>query len=254
MEKLETLILAGGFGMRLSEKTKKIPKPMIKIGKDPILMHIIKKYVSAGVVNFVIATGYKYNVINQYFKSKSLKTIKINKNSYHYLININKMKIEVKTIYTGLTTLTGTRILRSGNYISSKRFFLTYGDGLCNVNLKKLVNFHKEMKSIGTVTSVRPPARFGELVIKNKMVHSFKEKPQLKDGWINGGFFVFEKEFIKIIDKKKNVMLERQPLETLTRKRKFSAFLHNGFWQCMDTLRDYNLLKKMNTINAPWKK
>ena len=170
------------------------------------------------------------------------------------MINVNKIKIEVKAIYTGLTTLTGTRILRSGSYINSKRFFLTYGDGLCDVNLKKLLNFHKEIKSIGTVTGVRPPARFGELIIKNKIVHSFKEKPQLKDGWINGGFFVFEKEFIKIIDKKNNVMLERQPLETLARKRKFSAFLHHGFWQCMDTLRDYNLLKKMNTIDAPWKK
>ena len=123
MEKLETVILAGGFGMRLSEKTNKIPKPMIKIGKDPILMHIIKKYVSAGVVNFIIATGYKYNVINQYFSSKSLKTQKINKNSYCYLITVNKIKIEVKTIYTGLKTLTGTRILRLGRYIFSKRFF-----------------------------------------------------------------------------------------------------------------------------------
>ncbi len=254
MERLEALILAGGFGMRFSEKTKKVPKPMIKLGADPILMHIIKKYVRAGIKNFIIATGYKYNVIDKYFRSISIRKKKITKNSYLYLLNINRKKVEVKTIYTGLSTLTGTRILRMGNYINSDRFFLTYGDGLCDVNLYQLLDFHIKMKSIGTVTSVRPPARFGELVIKKNIVHSFKEKPQLKDGWINGGFFVFEKKFIKLINKNKNVMLERQPLETLTRMKKFSAFRHHGFWQCMDTLRDYNLLKKMNTVNAPWKK
>ena len=125
---------------------------------------------------------------------------------------------------------------------------------MSDINLQKLLKFHINNKSIGTVTSVRPPARFGELIIKSKLVKSFKEKPQLNDGWINGGFFVFEKKFINIIDEKKNVMLERQPLETLTKKKKFFAFKHTGYWQCMDTLRDYNLLKKMNTINAPWKK
>lgn len=254
MEKIDTLILAGGFGTRLSEKTKNLPKPMIILGKEPILMHIIKKYVRAGYYSFIIATGYKYNFINKYFKAKSLKTKKIANKSYEYLLKIHRFKIIVKSVYTGHNTFTGTRIRKTSNFILSKKFFLTYGDGLSNVNLKKLLKFHIKNKSIGTVTSVRPPARFGELIIKNNLVKSFKEKPQLSDGWINGGFFVFEKKFINIIDKKKNVMLERQPLETLTKKKSFVAFKHYGFWQCMDTLRDYNILRKINTANAPWKK
>ena len=254
MEKIDTVILAGGFGTRISEKTKVIPKPMIKIGKDPIISHIINKYVRAGVDSFIIATGYKQNVINDYFKIKSKDFRKIDKNSYLFNLKIKDKKIEIKTIYTGQKTLTGTRVLKLKKYINSKIFFLTYGDGLSNVNLKKLLNFHHKNKKIATVTSVRPPIRFGELKIKKNSVISFKEKPQLNDGWINGGFFVFEKSFFKIINKKKNVMLERQPLESLTRRKELSAFKHNGFWQCMDTLRDYNILIKLNKKNAPWKK
>ena len=149
--------------------------------------------------------------------------------------------------------MTGSRILKIKKYIKTNKFFLTYGDGLSNVNLKKLLNFHNKHKKIATITGVKPPVRFGELIIKNDMVISFKEKPQLSDGWINGGFFVFENSFFKIISKKINVMLERQPLESLTRKKNLIAFKHNGFWQCMDTLRDYNILKKLNKKNAPWK-
>jgi len=254
VEKIDTVILAGGFGTRISEKTKIIPKPMISIGNDPILLHIIKKYHRAGIDSFVIATGYKFNIVNDFFKKKSLNYEKIEKNSFSFNYKIEKKIIKIKTIFTGHKTLTGTRILKIKRYIKTKKFFLTYGDGLSNVNLKELLNFHNRNKRIATITAVRPPVRFGELVIKNDLVTSFKEKPQLNDGWINGGFFVFEDNFFKIIKKKKNVMLERQPLESLTKKKKLIAYKHKGFWQCMDTLRDYNILKKLNKKNAPWKK
>lgn len=253
MEKIDTIILAGGFGSRISEKTKIIPKPMINIGNEPIIMHIIKKYNNAGIESFIIATGYKFNIINNFFKSKSLKYKKIDKNSFSFICKIKKGKINIKTVYTGLKTLTGTRILKLKKHIKTNKFFLTYGDGLSNVNLNKLLNFHNKHKKIATITSVRPPVRFGELTIRNNLVTSFKEKPQLTDGWINGGFFVFENNFFKIINKKVNVMLERQPLESLTKKKELIAFKHNGFWQCMDTLRDYNILTKLNKSNAPWK-
>ena len=254
MEKIDTVILAGGFGTRISEKTKIIPKPMISIGNDPILLHIIKKYHRAGIDSFVIATGYKFNIVNDFFKKKSLNYEKIEKNSFSFNYKIEKKIIKIKTIFTGHKTLTGTRILKIKRYIKTKKFFLTYGDGLSNVNLKELLNFHNRNKRIATITAVRPPVRFGELVIKNDLVTSFKEKPQLNDGWINGGFFVFEDNFFKIINQKQNVMLERQPLESLTKKKKLIAYKHKGFWQCMDTLRDYNILKKLNKKNAPWKK
>ena len=229
MEEIETVILAGGFGMRFGEKTKKVPKPMIKLGREPILIHIIKKYINSKCFSFIIATGYKYNVINKYFSSRSLKIEKIGLYSYAYTLKINNIKVYIKTIYTGLNTLTGTRILKLDKYIQSSRFYLTYGDGLSDVNLRKLFKFHLKSKCLGTVTSVRPPARFGELIIKNNLVQSFKEKPQLKDGWINGGFFIFEKKFIKLIDKKRNVMLEKQPLETLTKKKNSRHFIIMDF-------------------------
>ncbi len=254
MEKLDTIILAGGFGSRISEKTKIIPKPMINIGKDPIIVHIIKKYHKAGIESFVIATGYKFNVINNFFKSKCISYENIGKNSYSFIYKIKNKKIRIKTIFTGQKTLTGTRILKLKKYIKTSKFFLTYGDGLSDVDLKKLLNFHNKQKKIATITAVRPPVRFGELLIKDDLVISFKEKPQLNDGWINGGFFIFEDSFFKIISKKINVMLERQPLESLTRKKNLIAFKHKGFWQCMDTIRDYNILSKLNTKNAPWKK
>lgn len=254
MEEIDTVILAGGLGTRFSEKTKNIPKPMIKIGNEPIIMHIIKKYMLAGCKRFIITTGYKYHEINNFFRKKSKSLKKLKNKSFIYDLTINKKKIIIKTVYTGYNTFTGTRILKAKDFIESDRFFLTYGDGLSNVDIKKLLKFHIKKNKIGTVTSVRPPARFGELVINNGRVMSFKEKPQLNDGWINGGFFVFERKFLNLIDKRNNVMLERQPLEAITKTKNFVAFQHKGFWQCMDTLRDYNILKKLNTQDAPWKK
>ena len=230
---MKIVILCGGLGSRLAEETKLMPKPMVRIGSLPIIRHIINYYKSFGFNEFILATGYKKNILENYFKNEK----------------------KIKCIFTGNNTLTGGRLLRLKKYFSkNENFMLTYGDGLSNVDLKKLLKFHLKHKKIATLTSVKPPARFGEVFISGNRVSKFEEKSQLNQNWINGGFFVFEKKFIKLINKNKNVMLERQPLETLTRMKKFSAFRHHGFWQCMDTLRDYNLLKKMNTVNAPWKK
>ena len=233
---MKVVILAGGLGTRLSEETKKKPKPMVNIGKDPILLHIIRIYSRFNFNKFIIAGGYKINFIKEFFKKRKIKNL------------------DIKVINTGNKSMTGGRIYRLKKYLKDDKFMLTYGDGLANIDLNKLIRFHNNSKKIATLTVVRPPARWGHVTVKKKLITKFEEKNQLNEGWINGGFFVFEKKFIKLINKNKNVMLERQPLETLTRMKKFSAFRHHGFWQCMDTLRDYNLLKKMNTIDAPWKK
>ena len=231
--KMKVVILAGGFGTRLSEYTKRIPKPMVKIGKIPILLHIINNYMKYGLKDFIIAGGYKHSVIKSYFKKKKIKNA------------------QIKVVNTGLNSLTGKRLkLLEG--MLSKTFMLTYGDGLSNVNFKKLYNFHKKNKKDITVTAVHPPARFGELEIKGSLVKKFKEKPQLQKGWINGGFFVVEPSFFKLISNK-NEMLERNPINKATRKKSLAAYKHEGFWFCMDTLRDKvsleNMIKKKK---APW--
>ena len=230
---MKVVILAGGFGTRLSEYTKRIPKPMVKIGKIPILLHIIKYYMKYDLNDFIIAGGYKYSNIKKYFKKKKIK-------------NAN-----IEVVNTGLNTLTGKRLKFLEDKLT-ETFMLTYGDGLSNINIKKLYNFHKKNKKKITVTAVHPPARFGELEIKGNFVQSFKEKPQLQRGWINGGFFVIEPSFLKLIGKK-NEMLERGPINRAVRKKTLAAYKHEGFWFCMDTIRDKlsleNMLKKKK---APW--
>lgn len=228
---MKVVILAGGKGTRISEYTKSIPKPMVKIGSKPILEHIINYYMKFGFNDFLIAGGYKYSIIKSYFKKK--KSVKIN------------------VINTGLETLTGSRLLKLKNELKDT-FLLTYGDGLSNINLKKLIKFHKKNKKKITITAVHPPARFGELEINNKLVTKFEEKPQLQKGWINGGFFVVEPEFLRFIGKK-NVMLERLPLLKAVKTKNLSAFKHTGFWFCMDTLRDKKVLDKMiKDKKSPW--
>ena len=188
---MKVVILAGGKGTRILEYTKSIPKPMVKIGSKPILEHIINYYMKYGFKDFLIAGGYKYSIIKSYFKKK-------------------KISANIRVIDTGLETLTGSRLLKLRNILNDT-FMLTYGDGLSNVNLKKLLKFHRANKKKITITAVHPPARFGELEIKNKLVTKFEEKPQLQKGWINGGFFVIEPEFLNFVGKK-NVMLERSPI------------------------------------------
>tara|TARA_Y100000816_G_C25942785_1_gene491739 strand:- start:22 stop:717 length:696 start_codon:yes stop_codon:yes gene_type:complete len=229
---MKVVILAGGKGTRILEYTKSIPKPMVKIGSKPILEHIIDYYMKYGFKDFLIAGGYKYSIIKSYFKKK-------------------KISANIRVIDTGLETLTGSRLLKLRNILNDT-FMLTYGDGLSNVNLKKLLKFHRANKKKITITAVHPPARFGELEIKNKLVTKFEEKPQLQKGWINGGFFVIEPEFLNFIGKK-NVMLERSPLLKAVKTKNLSAFKHNGFWFCMDTLRDKKVLDKMiKNKKSPW--
>ena len=231
---MKVVILCGGLGTRLSEETSVKPKPMVKIGKKPILQHIINIYSKYGYKEFILALGYKGYYIKNYFKNRTEK------------------KIKIKLVDTGKKTLTGGRLLRLKNFFKeNENFMLTYGDGISNQNLTKLKNFHFKHKKIATMTVVRPPVRFGEVKLKNNLVTKFEEKPQSSNSWINGGFFVFNSKIFSFI-KSDKIMLERDPLEILQKKKELLAFKHKGFWQCMDTLREKNYLNnlyKKNKLN-----
>ena len=215
---MKVVILAGGLGTRISDYTKTIPKPMIKVGGKPIIYHIMKWYAKHGFKDFYIALGYKGKIIKKYFSKKF----------FDWNINL---------IDTGKKTMTGGRIKRLTKYLGKDTFMMTYGDGISNVNLKKLLKFHKKNKKLVTLTAVRPPARFGAIKVKGKNVSYFKEKSNIDEGWINGGFFVMETKFLKFI-KNDKAYLEKEPLENLTKRKQLVAFKHKDFWQCMDTKRD----------------
>ena len=228
---MKVVILAGGLGTRISEYTKTIPKPMIRVGGKPIIHRIIDHYIKYGHNEFLIALGYKGKVIKEYFKKK-----KFNKG------------ISINLIETGKNTMTGGRLKRLKKYLKDT-FLLTYGDGLSNVNLNQLIKFHKKNKKLITLTAVRPPARFGAIKINNNIVKYFREKNLLDSGWINGGFFVIEPKFIDYI-KNDRTFLEQEPFKKVTKKKQMLAYKHSGFWQCMDTLRDKEILeKKLKLIN-----
>ena len=222
---MKIVLLAGGFGTRMSEYTRTIPKPMININGRPLLLYIMKHYAKYGYKDFYIALGYKGEIIKKFF----------NKKFFDWNINL---------IETGKNTMTGGRLKRLKKHIGKETFMITYGDGLSDINLKKLLEFHKKNKKLVTLTAVRPPARFGVIKFKGQYVSYFKEKSKLDEGWINGGFFVIEPEFLKFIEND-NTYLEREPLEKVTRKRQLVAFKHRGFWQCMDTKRDKDKLNKV---------
>jgi glucose-1-phosphate cytidylyltransferase len=222
---MKVVILAGGFGTRISDYTKRIPKPMIEINKKPILVRIMEHYAKFGYNDFYIALGYKGNIIKKYFKKKQ----------FNWNINL---------IDTGLNTMTGGRLKRLKKYLKNETFFLTYGDGLSDVSIKKLLKFHKQNKNLITLTAVRPPARFGAIKLAGKKVKVFKEKDIMDEGWINGGYFVIEPEFLKYI-KNDNTFLEKEPLENASKNKQLFAFKHHGFWQCMDTKRDKDKLEKI---------
>ncbi len=236
LDKVKIVILCGGLGTRIFEETKNKPKPMIKIDNEPILVHILNLYKKYGFKNFLLAAGYKGNVIKNYFNKKKFKDVSI------------------LTINTGLKTMTGGRLLRLKKYFKDdENFMLTYGDGLSNQNLKKLYNFHLSHRKIATVTAVRPPARYGELALRVNKVKKFEEKPVATKSWINGGFFVFNTKIFKFIKNDKTI-LEKIPLEILSKKGELMAFKHNNFWQCMDTMRDKKYLSNMlKNKKAPWK-
>ncbi len=221
---MKVVILAGGLGTRLSEYTHSIPKPMIDIKGKPMIYYIMKHYSKYGFNEFYLAIGYKKEIIKRYFKN----------NSFGWKINL---------IDTGNNTMTGGRLKRLTKYLNKEKFFLTYGDGISNVNLKKLLKFHNKNKKLVTLTAVRPPARFGAVKLKGNLVKYFKEKSKLDEGWINGGFFVIEPKFLKYI-KDDKTFLERTPLEKMFKKKQLIAYRHSGFWQCIDTKRDLDLIKE----------
>ena len=223
---MKCVILAGGKGTRISELSKTLPKPMIKVLNKPIILRIMKHYSKFGFKDFIIAAGYKKKIIKNYFSKKDITK-----------------EWNLKVIDTGLNTMTGGRVKRLEKYIKDQTFMLTYGDGLSSVNIKKLLKFHRKHKKIATLTAVRPPARFGAIKIKGKKISYFKEKSKLDEGWINGGFFVFEKKVFKFI-KNDQTYLEREPLQKISKKNQLYAYKHSGFWQCRDTLRDKEILEK----------
>jgi glucose-1-phosphate cytidylyltransferase len=226
---MKVVILAGGFGTRMAEYTKAIPKPMVKINGLPMIVHIMKHYSSYGFNDFYIAYGYKGKIIKDYFKKKTF--------------NWN-----IKLINTGLKTMTGGRLKKIAPYLKDETFLLTYGDGLSDVNINKLIEYHKKNRKLITLTAVRPPARFGAIKIEGKIVKYFKEKSQIDEGWINGGFFVIEKKFLKYI-KNESTILEKEPMEIVTKKKQLTAYKHKGFWQCFDTKRDIELMNQKLTKN-----
>ena len=235
---MKVVILAGGFGTRLSEYTKTIPKPMVKIGGYPIIVHIMQHYINGGFDDFIIATGFKDKQFKKYF-------MYFKKNGKPFKSKVKGMKCNITIFYTGLNTLTGGRLKKIKPLLKDDEDFLfTYGDGLSSVNLKKLLKFHKKNKKLVTLTAVRPPARFGAIKLSGNKVKLFKEKDKIDEGWINGGFFVIEPHFLNFI-KNDNTFLEKEPLEQAGNKGQLVGFKHNQFWQCMDTKRDKDKLENI---------
>ena len=246
---MKVVILAGGLGTRLAEYTGRIPKPMVKIGTMPIIWHIMKIYSQYGFNEFILPLGYKGELIKEFFLNlkyfqsdftidTSNGEIKIHQN------NSDEWKITL--VDTGLNTMTGGRLLKLKKYIGDENFFLTYGDGLANVNIKKLYEFHLENKKMVTITAVKPAGRFGKIEISQKdhNVTSFKEKPKEENDWINGGFFVFEPEFFEYLNDEQTI-LEDEPLQKVSMKNELIAYKHKGFWQCMDNKKDYDYLNNL---------
>ena len=253
---MKVLILAGGFGTRLSEYTNEIPKPMVPIGNIPIIVHIMSLYAKYGYKEFVVATGYKSNIINDYFKdkSKNIKTLSEIKVELEFQFNANNSSDvwKITLLYTGEKTMTGGRVKRAKDEIKESKFLMTYGDGISNIRIDNLVDHHSASKKLATLSAVRPPVRFGELELDGINVTNFAEKPRLQKGWINGGFFVFERDIFDFIGGDE-IMLEREPLEKLVEINQLVAYKHNNFWQCMDTKRDKDTLEEIwQSKKVPW--
>lgn len=251
---MQVVILAGGMGTRLSEETVNIPKPMVRIGQDPIILHLMKYYASYGHTDFVIALGYKGNVIKEYFSNFGLHRSNLDVDLSTQTTKIIKPLQEnwrIKLIDTGENTGTGGRLLALRELLN-ENFLMTYGDGLSNVDLDELISTHKKGEGIATVTAVRPPSRFGSLEIEKGRVLKFREKLPEEAGWINGGFFYLNKSICKYISSDKE-MFEKKPIETIAETGQLTAYQHDGFWQPMDTLRDKIVLEEIWQRGcAPW--
>ena len=256
---MKVVIFAGGFGTRLSEETRLLPKPMVEINGRPILWHIMKIYSHYGFNEFVICCGYKGEMIKEYFANYFLRYSDVSfdfrdgKNSFSTHKQPHE-KWKVTLVDTGLKTQTAGRLAKVKEYIDTDNFFLTYGDGVSDVNIEALLNFHQKNDKIATVTAVQPLGRFGALDINNNIVENFVEKPVGEGGWINGGFFVLNKKVFDYLPENSNdIMWEQEPMKNLAKNRELVAYHHEGFWQPMDTLREKHVLEKMAQDNkAPW--
>lgn len=253
---MKVVILAGGLGSRLSEETVVKPKPMVEIGTKPIIWHIMKYYSQFGFKEFVVALGYKAEILKEYFIrycqlhgsiSVDLAKDEVTQNGFH------NEDWKVHLIDTGLNTQTGGRVKRLEKILGKEKFMLTYGDGVSDVDIDKLLKFHNKSKALATITAVHPPARFGGIDFDGDYIDKFREKSQIDVGWINGGFMVLEPEIFDLMEKDEDI-LEIEVLAKLAHEKKLAGYKHKGFWQCMDTLRDKVLLQNLwETNNAPWK-
>lgn len=255
---MKAVILAGGYGTRLSEETNIKPKPMVEIGNQPILWHIMKVYASYGINDFIICCGYKSYVIKEYFANYFLRMSDVTFDMRYNQMNIHSGYAEpwrVTLVDTGEATMTGGRLKRVREHIGNETFCFTYGDGVSNINVGELVEFHKQQGTLATLTAVQPPGRFGAIALAQEQtkIHHFREKPEGDGAWINGGFFVLDPQVIDFIEGDSTVW-ERDPLEKLAQMGQLSAYRHSGFWQPMDTLRDKNYLDELwQSGKAPWK-
>ncbi|MEO1374209.1 MAG: glucose-1-phosphate cytidylyltransferase [Cyanobacteria bacterium J06635_10] len=255
---MKAVILAGGLGTRLSEETSVRPKPMVEIGGKPILWHIMKIYSAHGINEFIICCGYKGYVIKEYFANYFLHMSDVTFDMRFNQMNVHSGYAEpwrVTLVDTGDNTLTGGRLKRVKEHVGNETFCFTYGDGVSNVNVTKLIEFHKQQQSLATLSAVQPPGRFGAIVLGQEQtkITSFREKPEGDNAWINGGFFVLEPQVIDFVEGDSTVW-EKEPLEKLADMEQLSAYKHDGFWQPMDTLRDKNYLENLWKSNeAPWK-
>ena len=255
---MDVVILCGGKGTRLSEETMLKPKPMVEIGGKPILWHIMKYYSLFGFHRFILALGYKADYIKEYFYNYKITnsdfTINLQPDSPAIFYNsAEESDWEITFIDTGLETLKGGRIKRIEKYLKSEDFHLTYGDGVSNVNLDELVNFHRNHGKLATVSAVRPPSRFGEMIIENDNVNVFDEKSQMHTGFINGGFFILNRKILDYLSEDENCDFEFGPLQQIVKDKQLKAFKHSDFWQCMDNVRERDFLDKLiETGKAPW--
>ncbi|MFA7676566.1 MAG: glucose-1-phosphate cytidylyltransferase [Candidatus Omnitrophota bacterium] len=256
---MKVVILCGGRGTRLKEETEFKPKPLVEIGGKPILWHIMKIYAHYGFNDFILCLGYKGNMIKEYFLNYETMnkdfTIQLGKhNNIKFHSDHTEKDWKITLVDTGQEALTGARLRNAAQYIDSDLFMLTYGDGVADIDIGKLLDFHKTHKKMSTITGVRPSSRFGEIVTNNKQVVQFNEKPQVRDGLINGGFFVFNKDFLNYLEDDDNCRLEHGPMEKLASRGELMVYPHEGFWQCVDTYRELELLTKLwNSQNPPWK-
>jgi glucose-1-phosphate cytidylyltransferase len=259
---MKTVILCGGYGTRIRDVSDDLPKPMIPIGNFPILWHIMKYYSCYGHKEFVLCLGYKSLVIKDFFLNYSVRSNDITivlgqENAINNKQRHDEDGWSITMAETGINSMTGTRVKHIKNYIGDdENFMLTYGDGVGDIDIEKLLAFHKAHGNIATLTGVRPPGRFGELEYDNQsIVNGFNEKPQTSEGRINGGFFVFKKEFFNYLNDSENLVLEEEPMRALVKDKQLMVFEHNGFWQPMDTYREYALLNNMyDKKQAPWVK